>query len=59
MKYTPKSEDENFNDWYREFHLIFEDSYANEEECMEIALACYDRAQAPMRALLDAFDIPA
>lgn len=50
MKYTPKSEDENFNEWYKEFHLLFEDSHADEEECMEIAMACYDRAREHVEA---------
>lgn len=45
MKYEPTSQDEHFNKWYREFHLLFEDSHGNRDDVMEIAKACYDGAR--------------
>jgi hypothetical protein len=46
MKFEPSSQDERFNDWYREFHLLFEDSYGDRDEVMEIAQACFDSAKS-------------
>jgi hypothetical protein len=41
MKFTPDTNDTHFNEWYKEFHLLFEDSHGDEQETMEIVLACY------------------
>lgn len=43
MKYTPNGTD-NFNAWYKEFHLLFEDNHGSQEEVMEVAKSCYDKA---------------
>lgn len=51
MKYEPSSQDERFNEWYREFHLLFEDSYGSREEVMEIAAACYHSAREDVEAV--------
>lgn len=48
MKYTPTSDNEHFNEWYKEFHLLFEGSNGDREEVMEIAQACYESAQRPV-----------
>jgi hypothetical protein len=58
MKYKPNSTNTHFNEWYKEFHLLFEDSYGDREEVMEIAQACYDSAKKPVNAILDSFEIP-
>jgi hypothetical protein len=41
MKFTPDTNDTHFNEWYKEFHLLFEDSHGDEQETMEIARSCY------------------
>jgi hypothetical protein len=48
MRFVPNTDNQHFNDWYREFHLLFEDSHGDEQEVMELAKACYDKAQAPI-----------
>lgn len=41
MRFEPQTDNQHFNDWYREFHLLFEDNHGDEQETMQIARACY------------------
>lgn len=59
MKYKPSSDNDHFNEWYEEFHILFEDSHGDREEVMEMAQGCYESARRPLCAILDSFDIPA
>jgi hypothetical protein len=41
----PDNATPHFKEWYKEFHLLFEDSFGSDEEQMEIAVSCYDGAR--------------